>query len=648
MLEPGIKSKGISKITLLSKNKMAFVYDDSGFYETEISVEIEYSYFTQPLNEDFFVLDLHQDEDVNGNPERFIEIGTPITVSESIEYFLIATVNSTDLIRNIARDVRSGETGYSWVIDDQGCFLFHPKPDYIGKNGFEVREKEMPYISFDKINQIQKDKMLKGEEGTGSYISGWHRGISGVMDKLIAYAPVKIPRTSWIWSVAVVAPISEVQSAIHRMYLRQIILEGLLIFGIFITSFVAFVYKRRFSIVLEKKLRLTERSLHQTEEYYHSIFESALDPIYLINKEAQFISMNMFTAKVLNNMMSQKKNLRSGEFSKPEQFVGITLREILSEEDAKFLESKIKNVYHRKKVASFEHRFWMRDRKIHFNTKYIPIFDENNEVSSVLGISRDITEKKEMAHLIYNTEKLASLGTMAAGVAHEINNPLGVILGFTDLLLDRTEKSSQEYEDLKIIEENCLSCKQIVENLMSFARVTEGLENVVDLNRRLNTVVRVIKNTLLTNKVILEMKVQKDLPRVRGDARELQQVFLNLINNAAYAMQEKGGTLTIKTNVRAGHVDIYFIDTGIGIPKSLHDRIFDPFFTTKKVGEGTGLGLSVSYGIVKKYGGSIKFSSIARAETKDKKKVGTKFIVALPIYNEANDKEKNDSEIIES
>lgn len=640
--------KGISEIAFIQQRGNARVFDASGYSEYNIPNEIRSVYFSQPLIEDFFVLELPKEEDITANPKRLIEIGTPVSISESDKYLLVATVNSTFLIQTIAQKVQSGETGYCWVIDDQGRILYHPKSDYVGENAFEVREKEMPYISFDKINQIQKDKMLTGEEGTGSYIAGWHRGVSGIMDKLIAYSPVKIPGTEWLWSVAVVAPISEVQAAIDKMYTRQIILESLLILGIFITVFVAFVYKRRLSQVLEKKLRRTERSLHQTEEYYHAIFESALDAIFLIDEETRFISMNMFTAKVLCSMLSQKEGQKPCEFINPDQFVGMTLREILMEGDAEFLEKKVKRVYRRKKVESFEHRFWMNDRKIHFNSKYIPIFDEKGNISSVLGISRDITEKKEMSHLIYNTEKLASVGTLAAGVAHEINNPLGVILGFTDLMLDRTEKDTQEYEDLKIIEENCLNCKRIVENLMSFARVTEGLEDVVDVNRCIDTVVQVVKNTLMTNKIVTEMDVEENLPKVPGDARELQQVFFNLINNSAYAMRESGGVLKIRTRIRENNVDIYFIDNGVGIPNHLHNQIFDPFFTTKKVGEGTGLGLSVSYGIVKKYGGTIKFTSKTKVEAKENEKSGTKFVVTLPIHQVQNNHEIVKVETIES
>ena len=119
---------------------------------------------------------------------------------------------------------------------------------------------------------------------------------------------------------------------------------------------------------------------------------------------------------------------------------------------------------------------------------------------------------------------------------------------------------------------------------------------------------------------------------VKGDAREIQQVFFNLINNAVYAMKETGGALVISSIVHPDSVEICFADQGTGIPKHVGDRIFDPFFTTKEVGEGTGLGLSVSYGILQKYGGSISYTSVARGETDGARKTGTTFVVTLPVY----------------
>jgi len=205
---------------------------------------------------------------------------------------------------------------------------------------------------------------------------------------------------------------------------------------------------------------------------------------------------------------------------------------------------------------------------------------------------------------------------------------LAVILGFTEILLDRVPEGTQEYEILKTVERQGLNCKRIVENLMGFARQPSQPEAFSDLNHDLQTVLLLVQNTLLTKKIDLELNLASDLPQVKGGAGELQQVFLNLITNAVAAMPE-GGTLTVasRRNSSENLVEAIIADTGMGIPKENADRIFDPFFTTKKVGEGTGLGLFVSYAIVEKLGGHIRFETKTAEE--DSTASGTTFFVAL-------------------
>jgi signal transduction histidine kinase len=277
----------------------------------------------------------------------------------------------------------------------------------------------------------------------------------------------------------------------------------------------------------------------------------------------------------------------------------------------------------------YEHTVDLGGRKVRFTTKLIPIRDEAGDIYLVLGLSRDITEKRAMDERIYHTEKLASIGTLAAGVAHEINNPLAVILGYTELLLERFPAGSSEREDLKVIEYHTGVAKSVVDKLLGFARITEGLEDTVDLADNIMTVANIVKNTLMTKKINLVLDIPEGLPRVRGDAREFQQVIFNLIINAVSAM-EAGGILVLEAQASGDWVSLSVTDTGVGIPHAVRGRIFDPFFTTKKVGEGTGLGLSLCYGIVKKYGGSISFSSVS-AEDEPEENSGTTFTVSMPI-----------------
>ena len=242
----------------------------------------------------------------------------------------------------------------------------------------------------------------------------------------------------------------------------------------------------------------------------------------------------------------------------------------------------------------------------------------------------DITERKKMEEQMLHTEKLASIGTLAAGVAHEINNPLAIILGFTDLLLEKVSEDSESCDALKTIQKQGNNAKRIVENLLSFVRYKEHREENVDINKSIEEVFAVKANAFTINKISVTRDLEETLPMVRGDPNELQQVFFNIINNAIAAMKG-GGTLKIKTRPAdtdgKQNVEITISDTGVGIKPEHRQRIFDPLFTTKKVGEGTGLGLTVSYAIVKKYGGNLTFETKLSEESPDH---GTTFVITLP------------------
>jgi len=259
-----------------------------------------------------------------------------------------------------------------------------------------------------------------------------------------------------------------------------------------------------------------------------------------------------------------------------------------------------------------------------------PILDDQGVVTHVIVMLKDVTGWKKAGEQIYNVQMLASIGKLAAGVAHEFNNPVAIILGFADLLLEKAKPDSKEYEMLKAIERQGLNCKRIVENLLGFARYPETTEYSTDVNVNIERVLSVVENILVTKNITLKNNLAGDLPRVRGDSGHLQQVFMNLITNAVATM-EGGGVLTISTrlNEPGNRVEILFEDTGHGIKEEYRHRIFDPFFTTREVGEGTGLGLSVCYGIVTKYGGEITFETVSEKENREEK--GTTFTVSLPV-----------------
>jgi two-component system NtrC family sensor kinase len=234
--------------------------------------------------------------------------------------------------------------------------------------------------------------------------------------------------------------------------------------------------------------------------------------------------------------------------------------------------------------------------------------------------------REAQAHLI-QTEKLASLGKLAAGVAHEINNPLGGILIYSHLLLEDTDRDSPYYQNLEKIVKETTRCKDIVKGLLEFARPKEPEATSTNINELLDKSLSLIESQSLFQNIRVEKQYAPDLPLIVADSSQLQQVFMNIILNAADAIQG-GGELKLRTSLGADgrYISIDFSDTGPGIKQEDKKKIFDPFFTTKEVGQGTGLGLAISYSIIRKHQGTIEVQSAPGK--------GATFSVRLPVSGE--------------
>jgi two-component system NtrC family sensor kinase len=252
-------------------------------------------------------------------------------------------------------------------------------------------------------------------------------------------------------------------------------------------------------------------------------------------------------------------------------------------------------------------------------------------------IARADREKEMMNEQVIETGKLAALGELAAGIAHEINNPVAIMVEeagwIADLLEDEEFQESENLKEFKRalqqIKTQGTRCKQITHKLLSFARKTEPKIHGVRLEELIEDVVALSQQRAKYSMVQMTVKHEDELPTIYISASEFQQVLLNLINNALDAMTASGGRIDITTRIEDNFVVIEVADTGQGIPPANLPRIFDPFFTTKAVGKGTGLGLSICYGIIKKMGGEINVRSAVG--------VGTVFTVRIPLKREAPD-----------
>jgi two-component system NtrC family sensor kinase len=241
----------------------------------------------------------------------------------------------------------------------------------------------------------------------------------------------------------------------------------------------------------------------------------------------------------------------------------------------------------------------------------------------VRRIAKADQEKHVVDEQIVETGKLASIGELAAGIAHEINNPVAIMVEeagwIGDLLEEEEFKGGKNLDEFKraLVQINTQGkrCKEITSKLLTFARKTDSRVTEIEINDLLEEMVSLSSQRAKYSNVSIVTDFEDGIPPIRVSQSELQQVFLNLINNSLDAMERKGGILRIRTRYRDDEIIVEVTDNGPGIPKANISRIFDPFFTTKPVGKGTGLGLSICYGIIKKMGGEIEVQSVIDVET---------------------------------
>jgi two-component system, NtrC family, sensor kinase len=273
-----------------------------------------------------------------------------------------------------------------------------------------------------------------------------------------------------------------------------------------------------------------------------------------------------------------------------------------------------------------------------FHVIKIPVYDHDGSIMGVLLTARDISMLKKFQEQLVQSQKMEDLGRLAGGVAHEINTPLGIILGYSQLLMDDI-KDEELLEGMKIIEKQTKVCRKIVADLLGFSRNSQSVSETVDVNDSIRKVTNLVEHIFFLNRIKVVIAMDDNIPPFTGDEARLKQVWLNLLNNAADAIG-KDGIIFVRSRmiVQGQRLEVSIADTGKGVEKSNVSKVFDPFFTTKEVGKGTGLGLSVSFGIIKDHGGMISIVSPPPAEylPTDFQKAehfgpGTVFIVELPL-----------------
>jgi PAS domain S-box-containing protein len=382
--------------------------------------------------------------------------------------------------------------------------------------------------------------------------------------------------------------------------------------------------KREGSVVgvigLARDLRLARRlesEIRRSNLYLDTVVSNAPIGIVLVDGQCMVLDANpaavaLFGAPGVNILTG---NPFYGLFEQESQVLRELLFTVLKEE---------------KEARSIQSQTTAFGAVMNCELKVVPLRQEEGGcIDSLLILMTDLTSQIELEQNLVQSEKLSAIGEIVAGVAHELNNPLTGILGYAQLVLSAKVEPSL-HARIEHIASEAERCRKIVQNLLSFARHYDSEKTVHNANDILSEVLQLREYQIRIDGIDLEINLAPDLPNLCVDSHELQRVFLNIVNNAQQALatvQNRRKKLVISTFAKDKWVHVRFEDNGPGIPESIQTKVFDPFFTTKGVGEGTGLGLSVSYGVVKEHGGRIDLES--------KEGKGAAFTIVLPVPESA-------------
>jgi len=359
------------------------------------------------------------------------------------------------------------------------------------------------------------------------------------------------------------------------------------------------------------ELKRAEERLQQAAEEWRTTFDSITDFISIHDKDFKLTRVN----KAFTDIFKMK----------PEELIGKTCYQVVHRTNGPIPSCPHMKTLETKEPAIAD--FFEPHLGIHLEEATSPIFDEKGKVVASVHVARDISERKKMEEQLMVADRLASIGELSSGIAHELNNPLTSIIGFSELLLDKNIPNDIK-EDLQVINREAQRTSGVVRNLLTFARKHPQEKQSVDVNKVIQMILELRAYEQKVNNIELDTRFAIDLPKITADSFQLQQVFLNIIINAEHFMAETHGrgTLTITTERIGDIIRAAFTDDGPGIPQENLKRVFDPFFTTREPGKGTGLGLSICHGIDTEHGGRIYAKS----------KVGERstFFVELPVAEE--------------
>lgn len=363
--------------------------------------------------------------------------------------------------------------------------------------------------------------------------------------------------------------------------------------------------------------RTMERQLHQQQEFARRLIDSFPDLIIALDSGGKFTYASPRIAEVLGGDPATMGEWQLGHRTHPEDRDGLRTiyGEILAGE---------KNFGSLEIRAQHMNGEWRRLR-----CSLSPLANEEGKVEGVIISARDITDLKRLEEQLIQAEKLAAMGQMLAGVAHELNNPLTAILGVTDLLRERQGADEATRRQLDLTHRQARRAARIVQNLLEFSRPASPQKKALDVNVLVERTLQLQDHSLRRNHVEVDFQPMPGLPPILGDGNQLIQVLLNLVTNAEQAIREvrESGHIRIRLAIEDGRITVTVRDDGVGILPEALPRIFDPFYTTKRPGGGTGLGLSICMSIIREHGGNLSATAVPGG--------GTEFFVELPVMSAA-------------
>jgi two-component system, NtrC family, sensor kinase len=361
--------------------------------------------------------------------------------------------------------------------------------------------------------------------------------------------------------------------------------------------------------------------LEETKEFLEKIIHSSPSAIIAADREGNILLMNQAAENLFGYTLSEISRKKSIESIYLPGEARAIMKLLRTEDNGG--KGKLPN----RKTTIIN----SKDEEIPVEMTAAIIYEEGQEIAT-MGIYNDLREKlsvekklKETQAQLAQSEKMASMGQLAAGVAHEINNPLTGILFGASMMLETLQDDDPHYNKLKSIVEDVNRCKEIVKNLLIYSRQMNPEKIILQLDMLINQSLNLIRDQKLFGNVVVNKEMSEEMINIHADRNQITQVIINLVINACAAMDGEG-ILTLRTYRNKPKRKAYFeiIDTGCGIPPENLSKIFDPFFTTKEPGKGTGLGLSTCYGIIKENGGDIS--------VKETGPQGTTFLIEFPLY----------------